>query len=98
MLRGRPIEHADRADAPRDAVVNEAFVQRFWPGQNALGKRLGNGDELDIEVVGITPNGKYRLLNDRDLPYLYLSAQQFPEAEMTVHMRTTSAPAALAAL
>ncbi len=37
------------------AIVNEAFVRRYWPGQNAIGKRLpeGGSDAAQREVVGV---------------------------------------------
>lgn len=59
MMRGRGIESTDRIDAPRVAVVNEAFVQRYFKGVEPIGQRIrsyspdGNGEWLTI--VGVSP-------------------------------------------
>ncbi|MBA3240609.1 MAG: ABC transporter permease, partial [Acidobacteria bacterium] len=47
VLRGRDFGASDREGAPRVAVVNETMARRFWPGEDALGKRfrLGSGAE-----------------------------------------------------
>jgi hypothetical protein len=41
MLKGRAFGEADLEDAPRVVIINEALAQRFWPNQEAVGKRLG---------------------------------------------------------
>src|SRR5262249_58084698 len=40
LLQGRRIEEADRAGAPAVVVVNESFVRGYFPGGDALGRRL----------------------------------------------------------
>src|SRR4029077_17302833 len=40
MARGRDFNDGDQANSPWVAVVNEAFARTFWPGEEALGKRL----------------------------------------------------------
>ena len=61
LVRGRDFNGGDQANTPWVAVVNEAFARAFWPGQEALGKRLtfkfyNNDGELPREVVGIVPD------------------------------------------
>ena len=57
------------------AVVNEAFAQRFWTGENALGKRfkatLANADTQWIEVIGIVGNVRHFNLEIEPRPELY---------------------------
>ena len=43
LARGRDFTAADRADAPGVVVVNEAFVRRYWPDQDPIGKRVTHG-------------------------------------------------------
>ena len=55
LLRGRPFTTADHAEAPRVVIVNQAVAQRFWPGEDPIGRRL-RLDEPDSkwsEVVGV---------------------------------------------
>ena len=40
LLQGRGIEESDDADAPPVVVVSRSFAQRFWPGQDAIGRRF----------------------------------------------------------
>lgn len=44
IVQGRGFSARDRRDAPAVAVVNQAFVDRYLPGRNAVGKRLRFGD------------------------------------------------------
>ena len=57
ILRGRAFTRADAA-GPQVAIVDQAFAQRFLPGQDALGKRIhmGSGREPWREIVGIAGN------------------------------------------
>ena len=40
VLRGRDIDDSDRADAPKIVVINEFMATTYWPGQDAVGKRI----------------------------------------------------------
>jgi predicted permease len=56
LLHGREFAETDDSDSPRVIVVNEALARRLWPGESAIGKRLGSMDSGDVywaEVVGI---------------------------------------------
>jgi predicted permease len=57
LLRGRYLDADDRAGAILVAVINEAAAQRYWPGQDPIGKhfRMNSGKE-DLTVVGVVGN------------------------------------------
>jgi putative ABC transport system permease protein len=63
ILRGRVFDTRDRAEAPRAAVVNEAFVRRHYPDRDPLGKRLKGGDwdprSPWITIVGVVADVPY---------------------------------------
>ena len=40
LIAGRDFSAQDSADTQLVTIVNQAFVDRFWPGQNAIGKRI----------------------------------------------------------
>src|SRR5262249_17015762 len=73
LIAGRDFTAQDKKDAPLVAIINETFASRFWPGQNALGKRFstGGGDGPLIEVIGVAKDGKYFSLGEEPRPFVY---------------------------
>ena len=75
---GRNFAATDTAGAPPVALVNRAFVERFWPGRAAVGRRLrrpGQGGEA-IEVVGVVNTAKIRSLAEDPRPVVYFALDQ----------------------
>jgi macrolide transport system ATP-binding/permease protein len=93
MLKGREFSPVDRPGASPVAIVNEAFARRFWPGQDPIGKRIGQPDAWR-EVVGVAKDGKYASLGEEPKPYFYLPLAQSYSTDLTLHVRTGN-PAAL---
>jgi putative ABC transport system permease protein len=99
LLRGRDFTERDTPDAPRVAIVNKAFVSRYWPGQDPLGKRVSmTGPEGPLlEVVGVVATIKHWLVGEEPRAYIYLPLSQRPAtAFTTLLLRTTGDPLALA--
>ena len=95
LIAGRDITAQDTANAQQVAIVNQAFVDRYWPGQNAIGKRIYDG-HVNRVVVGVAGNGKYRRLVYDPAPLvLYPLAQRY-ENEVILHVRTDGDPQAMA--
>lgn len=94
VVRGRAfLESDDRNSAPV-AMVNEAFAERFWPGENPVGKRIRSRGE-DREVVGVVPTGRYFSIGEDPKPYYYLARAQTYSGQRTfLHVRTASDPIA----
>ena len=94
VVQGREFEDTDREGAPGVAIVNEALVRRYWPDGVAIGKQIRRG-QTELTVVGVTADGKYRSLSEQPLPYVYLSLGQRQERNVSLHVRTDRAPAAV---
>lgn len=66
ILRGRGIGTQDRTGSQPVAVVNEAFARLFWPGREAIGRRIKWGtsrsDSPWLTVVGVAADTRYREL------------------------------------
>src|SRR6185503_17945070 len=82
VRRGRTFTPADRAGRPLVAIVSEAAAQRFWPGQDPMGKRFffGAGSNAPpdsaLEVVGVVPDVLYRPSPYKAEPNVYRAYYQ----------------------
>jgi predicted permease len=101
IVRGRGFTDADDGSAPLVMIVNESFARRYWPGEDALGKRLrmpgaagavggGNGWRT---VVGVAKDAHIRVLRE-STPMAYLPVGQgFWQGYFAI--RATESPAVL---
>ena len=72
-------------------VINETFAQRFWPGQDPIGKHVRRGNK-DYLVIGVARNGKYFSLGEDPKSFLYLPMEQIYRASFYLHVRTAVDP------
>lgn len=98
VVRGRSFRDGDTADSMPAIIVNQRFADRFWPGQEAVGRtvRMGRQSPRDFTVVGVTPTGKYRSLGEAPLPYMYFPQSQQWTPAMTVVIHATAPAEAIA--
>ncbi|MBO0859738.1 MAG: ABC transporter permease [Chloracidobacterium sp.] len=89
LALGREFTAEDKADAPLVAIVNEAAARRYWPGQDAIGKRIVRGSRL-AEIVGVVRDGKEKGLTAEPRPALYVPLLQNYFPAMTLHVRTAT--------
>lgn len=94
LAKGRTFNEQDRVGSPGVVVINEAFARRYWPGQDAIGKRIQMGGNTApyLEVIGIVEDGKYETLGEEATPFVYLNLGQRYEAAPTLVVRTKSNP------
>jgi predicted permease len=82
LFRGRVFSQHDDETTPAVVIVNRAFAQTYWPGQDPIGKRIavnyvGPGRDRSAaprfrEVVGVVANVKQRGLDVAAEPALYM--------------------------
>jgi predicted permease len=100
LLRGRGFTAQDDRRAPNVTIVNQTFARRYFPNDDALGKRVTLiGGKREVEIVGIVADTKYARQREEDKPLLYTPWRQEGEmiGRMYFALRTTGEPTALAA-
>jgi predicted permease len=68
-------EDAPRTAPPVQVIVNQAFVRRFFPRTEAIGRQFGAGTnapaKAQYEIIGVVSDAKYRSLREAMTPTLY---------------------------
>jgi len=106
LLDGRPFRESDDRNAPRVAIVNQSFVERYMPGEDPLGKwlwlyRFGLPRAQRRRVVGVapdlalTPRRPGTGFVDEDSAGLYVPLAQSPSPSMGIVVRTPRPPVSL---
>jgi predicted permease len=95
MLLGRDFVPQDGARVNAVAIVNDALAQRFFKGENPIGRRFRLSGPEPLEIIGLVANSKYMTLRDSEIPTVYLYALAIPEpGGMTLSIRTSGDPLA----
>lgn len=95
---GRAFTDAD-GGARGAVIISETAARRFWPGGDAIGRRLKMGRSDWLTIVGIVGDARYLALDDPSeavRPMLYLPHRQLPSTPMTLVLRSSVAPESLA--
>ena len=101
LLRGRLFEPMDKKGAPPVIIVSQLFVDRYFQGQDPIGKHIRmhtgeHGENEDRTIVGVVPHLKvYGFEETVMLPQAYLPAKQISANGMVVLLRTTLNPKSL---
>ncbi|MEX1309870.1 MAG: ABC transporter permease [Candidatus Sulfomarinibacteraceae bacterium] len=101
LLEGRALTAFDRAGSEAAVIINSAMARHFWPGENAIGKRVKYGSPESqnpwMTVVGVMGNYRYTSLDaELRLETLY-PMLSFPVPAMTFVVRTEGEPGAATA-
>jgi predicted permease len=98
LLRGRFHNAGDDNDAPTVIVVNATMANRYWPGEDPIGRRItlhSQPKEKDwVRVVGVVADIRDQPESNDVRPAMWFPHAQFPERTMLVAVRSNSAPAA----
>jgi putative ABC transport system permease protein len=101
LRQGRFFEDTDGADQPPVAVVSQSFAQRYFHGENPVGKFVKRGAEDSkspwIRIVGVVGDIHYSILGSKETPPIYLSYQQSPQGFCFMAIRIDRNPSAFVA-
>ncbi|HSV63647.1 MAG TPA: ABC transporter permease [Chthoniobacterales bacterium] len=95
VRQGRVFDERDQYTSAPVVIVNERFAQKFFPGENVIGKRIQPGFSADDnpekirEIVGVVGNVKHLSLKNEDSPEMYLPRTQIPIHVMSIVVRTS---------
>jgi predicted permease len=100
LIAGRDFEDRDDFTGPGAVIVNETMARRFWPGQDPIGRKFAIwGGRMELTVVGLAKDGRYRFLNEPPQPFMYLAhRQQAWNMNLGVALRTEGNPQAFGTL
>jgi predicted permease len=99
LLRGRDFNERDTEQAPKVAVVNQAFVKRYFSDRDPMGQHIGFESDpanQEMEIVGIASDAKYGSLRDETPVTVYRPfAQESEIPYLFFELRTAADPLAL---
>jgi putative ABC transport system permease protein len=83
LRRGRFLDDSDGADQPLVADVSQSFADRYFHGENPIGKFIKRGDDTStapwIRIVGVVGDIRYNILGAKETPPVYFPYQQGPD-------------------
>jgi putative ABC transport system permease protein len=92
LVAGRLLDSRDAQGQPNALVVNQAFVRRFFPDENPLGKRLQLEGEQWWMIVGVVADYKQTRLAAEMQPEVFATIEQWPSGRMALVIRTAGDP------
>jgi predicted permease len=96
FVRGRDFTETDRAGTRSVAIVNETMARRFWPDQEAIGRRFqfyGDGDGFYREVVGVVKTSNYATVGEKPQSCAFVPLRQNFADAVSLHVRSDGDPA-----
>jgi len=91
VVAGREFTPSDDHTAPLVTVVNQAFAERMWPGESALGKEISYDDRKWI-VVGVARNAVYYEVGEAAQTQVYFPQLQEVSSVMSFVIATAGRP------
>jgi putative ABC transport system permease protein len=101
LLKGRVFDQRDNGTSPLVTIIDQSLADRFFPGENPIGKRLyidpdDTGAGRLFEIIGVVARIKMRGFDQiSSLPLVYFSQSQVERTNYVLMVRTQGAPAAL---
>jgi putative ABC transport system permease protein len=100
LLQGRFFNEGDQFDGPGVVIVNNSFAKKWFPNQEAVGKRITFSDtsKPDIKwltIVGVVGDMRHRGLDADPKPEYYLAHNQTPYRGLILAVRSAQDPRSL---
>ncbi len=98
LRSGRDLTERDARGQPGVVIINETLARRYWPDENALGKRLKLGSNANapwLAIVGVAGDARNFGLDTEARPEAYVSYLQNPSERMRLVIRTGTEPLSL---
>jgi putative ABC transport system permease protein len=101
LLKGRVFDQRDTGASPPVTLIDQSLADRFFSGENPVGKRLqidpdDSGTGRFFEIIGVVARMKMRGFDQiSSLPLVYFSQAQVERTNYVLMVRTQGAPAAL---
>jgi predicted permease len=94
VMVGRGFTTRDDENAPKVMVINDAAVRKYFPGENPIGRRVGNSpeDNAQFEIVGVVRDVKYNSVRDSAPPTMFVPYRQSRGGGIMVEVRTAGSP------
>ena len=98
MLRGRLFTDAEDNTRPKVVIINQALAKMYFPGQDPIGQRFGNGDlapDSIKEIIGVVDDIKEGSLDSEIWPAVYYPIYQDEDNYFTLMVRTSQSEASI---
>ena len=98
LLRGRMFDEHDRFDGAQVAIIDQQLAEKYFAGQNPVGKRLKMFANLEHgrewrTIVGVVPHLKvYGFSEELSLPQVLLPLAQSPQNNLVILLRSAFPP------
>ena len=90
LLGGRYFMESEDSSKPAVVIINESLAKKYFPGEDPIGKRIGNFDLTSIrEVVGVVADIREGALDSEIWPAIYLPFNQNPRTYFSLVARTS---------
>jgi predicted permease len=94
ITAGRDFTRDDNKTAPPVVIVDQTVANRYWPGENPIGRRVKIWGRM-CTVIGVAKNSKHQFVNEPQEPMVYRSFFQNPD-DPTLMLQTTGDPESMA--
>lgn len=94
LLRGRPFLDSEDKSKPRVVVINQTLATKYFPGEDPIGKRIGDtklSPDSIKEIIGIVDDIREGPLDSEIWPAVYYPFNQAPDSDFSVVVRTAQA-------
>ena len=99
VVAGRTFSAQEGVEDRKVAVINQAMVRRYFPGENPVGKRIAVemwDEPHPAEIIGVVGDARYTELEGELRPMVYFTPPQLAYSSMTLMLRTSGDPESLA--